>query len=467
MGTDYSVNLELVEKAQKGDKKALNEVAELNFPLVTIIVKKHLNRGYDFEELFQIGCIALVKSIYRFNPSYDVKFSTYATPMIVGEIKRFLRDAESIRVSRNLKILWQRVNRAKSELSVILGRAPTIEDISTYLDVAKEEVQKAEIMYTQINSDSLDRIVEHGKNSGDKETTLGDTISNNLRLEESVIRNIDLENALRKLPEDWETIIKLRFIGDYTQTQIAEILGITQVQVSRLEKKALEKLKKELEVNDVSKKNEAIKMFKQGCSNKEVMEKLGITKGTMYTYKAVYNKERLEDKPASSKKVEAFKFFAKGFNNPLISEKTGLGIATLTKYRNEFVRVKNSVFDRFTEGKTKDQVVREFKMDMEIIEKFKGEWMKENLREEKVESEKEVKVPLEELDVEGSNIEEPKGDILKPEIMKGKFLLYNLSNSSNESDVKIIRGEEILTIPGSKEDIKTIIKELEALLEVV
>lgn len=463
MGTDYSVNLELVEKAQKGDKKALNEVAELNFPLVTSIVKKYLNRGCDFEELFQIGCITLVKSIYRFNPSYDVKFSTYATPMIIGEVKRFLRDRGSIRISRGLKILWQKLNRAKSELSVILGRVPTVEDISIYLDITEEEVQKTEIMYTQINTDSFDRVVEHGKNGGDKETTLGDIISDGLQLEESVIRNIDLENAIRKLPKDWETIIRLRFSEEYTQLQIAEFLGITQVQVSRLEKKALEKLKKELEGNNVSKKNEAIKMFKQGCSNKEVMEKLGITKGTMYTYKAVYNKERLEDKPTSSKKAEAFKFFAKGFNNPLVSERTGLGISTLTKYRNEFVRAKNSAFDKFKEGKTKDHVARELKIDMEIIEKFKEEWREETLCEEKFHSEIEVKTPPEEPEVEKTKEE----NILKPEIIKGKFLMYNLSNGSDESDVKLIRGKEILTIPGSKEDIKIIIKELEALLEVV
>lgn len=463
MGTDYSVNLELIEKAQGGNTKALDKLIRLNLPLVSTISKRFLNRGYEYDDIFQIGCIGLMKTINDFNYSFGVRFSTYATPKILGEIKRVLRDGGSIKISRDLKLLSQKINYIKPELSVQLGKDPTTEEIATYLDITKEEVQKAETMYNRSNVISLDKVVDSGKSSGDKETTLGDTVSDDLQLEESMIRNIDLENALRSLPEDWGDVIKLRFIGDYTQVQIAGILGITQVQVSRLEKKALEKLKKELEGNNVSKKNEAIKMFKQGCSNKEVMEKLGITKGTMYTYKAVYNKERLEDKPTSSKKAEAFKFFAKGFNNPLVSERTGLGISTLTKYRNEFVRAKNSAFDKFKEGKTKDHVARELKIDMEIIEKFKEEWREETLCEEKFHSEIEVKTPPEEPEVEKTKEE----NILKPEIIKGKFLMYNLSNGSDESDVKLIRGKEILTIPGSKEDIKIIIKELEALLEVV
>lgn len=461
MGTDYSVNLELIEKAQGGNTKALDKLIRLNLPLVSTISKRFLNRGYEYDDIFQIGCIGLMKTINDFNYSFGVRFSTYATPKILGEIKRVLRDGGSIKISRDLKLLSQKINYIKPELSVQLGKDPTTEEIATYLDITKEEVQKAETMYNRSNVISLDKVVDSGKSSGDKETTLGDTVSDDLQLEESMIRNIDLENALRSLPEDWGDVIKLRFIGDYTQVQIAGILGITQVQVSRLEKKALKKLKEELEGNKLSKKSEAIKLFKQGCSNKEVMEKLGITKGTVLNYKSSYNKECLGEESTGSKKPEAFKMFIKGFNNPLIAERTGLKIPVITKYRGEFNTLKANVFECFEQCKTRNEIEKEFKIDMEIIQSFADEWAKKTLYKE--EPKTEIKLSIEESKSE--NPEEK--NILKPEIMKGKFLLYNLSNGSNESDVKIIRGQEVLTIPGSKEDIKTIIKELEALMEVV
>jgi len=239
---NYDENSKLIALAKAGDQQIMNRVIEMNLPLVASISKKFLNRGYDYEDIFQIGSIGLVKAINNFDNSFNVKFSTYAVPMIIGEIKRFIRDDGIIKVSRNVKTLARKIHFDKEALTKTLNREPTIDELSKYSGVEKEEILFAiesaasmQYLYDTIHQDDgapvllIDKLSEKGEDDTD------------------MINRIALKEALRSLDSKGRQIIMLRYFKDKTQVQVAKMLGISQVQVSRIEKKVLVLMKEKLE----------------------------------------------------------------------------------------------------------------------------------------------------------------------------------------------------------------------------
>ena len=230
----------LIKLSQEGDQEARNLIVEKNMRLVWSVVQRFLNRGYDPDDLFQIGCIGLLKSVDKFDLNYDVKFSTYAVPMIIGEIQRFIRDDGAIKVSRSLKETGHKIRRAKDELSKELGRAPTIHELATYLDLPTEEIllaQEAILTPTSIHETVYE-------NDGDPITLLDQISDENDRW----FDKLALKEAIEDLDEREKLIVYLRYFKDQTQSEVASRLGISQVQVSRLEKKILKQIKDQLEL---------------------------------------------------------------------------------------------------------------------------------------------------------------------------------------------------------------------------
>lgn len=229
----------LIAMSQQGDKNARDRIVKHNTRLVWSVVQRFMNRGYDQEDLFQIGCIGLIKSVDKFDLSYDVKFSTYAVPMIIGEIQRFLRDDGTVKVSRSIKETANHIRKMNDELSKTLGRVPTIQEVAKKLDISPEEVVFAQEASRQLSS-IHETVYE---NDGDPITIL-DQISN--PDDSKWFEKIALRDEIDKLNEREKLIIYLRYYKDQTQSQVAERLGISQVQVSRLEKKILDQLKEQL-----------------------------------------------------------------------------------------------------------------------------------------------------------------------------------------------------------------------------
>lgn len=236
--TDSEVK-ELIAKSQNGDQDARDIIVNRNTRLVWSVVQRFLNRGYEPEDLYQIGCIGLIKSVDKFDLSYDVKFSTYAVPMIIGEIQRFLRDDGTVKVSRSLKETANKIRKMKDELSKTLGRVPTVAEIAEKLDITPEEV-----VFAQEASRSLSSIHETVyENDGDPITLL-DQIAD--QSENKWFDKIALKEAIRHLNERERLIVYLRYYKDQTQSEVANRLGISQVQVSRLEKKILQQIKDQM-----------------------------------------------------------------------------------------------------------------------------------------------------------------------------------------------------------------------------
>ena len=231
--------LQLISQAQKGDRQVRDTLIEENLGLVHHIVKRFLNRGYDAEELFQIGCIGLMKAIDHFDTGFDVKFSTYAVPLIMGEIKRFLRDNGIIKVSRSLKENAWKIKNAQRELSGPAGREVTIDEIAEATGLTTEEIILAQ--EADVEVESLSKVVYQGDGS---EIQLGDRIADEKDEHEKLLNHLFLEQLLQSLSEEERYLIKLRYYENVTQTETAKKLGISQVQVSRLEKRILEKMKK-------------------------------------------------------------------------------------------------------------------------------------------------------------------------------------------------------------------------------
>lgn len=229
---------EAISLAKNGDKQAKEYVVNNNMGLVWSIVRKFLNRGTDAEDLFQIGCIGLIKAIEKFDMSFDVRFSTYAVPMIMGEIKRHLRDDGIIKVSRSLKELSIKAKAVMDKLSKELCREPTVKEVAEHLQVSVEELVMsldATIMPESINA----RIGDDGK---ELETVLGYDVD----MEQTVVNRIAIKEALSHLTNRERQIIILRYFKDKTQSQIAAQLGISQVQVSRIEKKVLSQMRNKI-----------------------------------------------------------------------------------------------------------------------------------------------------------------------------------------------------------------------------
>ncbi|MDY5627298.1 MAG: RNA polymerase sporulation sigma factor SigF [Clostridia bacterium] len=229
---------DLIKRAKEGDKSAESEIVNGNIALVWSVARKFSNRGYDLEDIFQIGCIGILKAIKNFDLSYNVRFSTYAVPLIMGEIKRFLRDDGIIKVSRRLKEIAQKAKITKEVLEKELNREVKISEIAerigetpSDLAIAMEANVAPESLYKEIN--------ENDKSPG----YLIDKIAKNTDTEEEILDKISLNEAIKALDEREKKIIILRYFRGKTQSEIAASIGISQVQVSRLEKKILGRLK--------------------------------------------------------------------------------------------------------------------------------------------------------------------------------------------------------------------------------
>jgi RNA polymerase sporulation-specific sigma factor len=229
----------LLQKTKKGDKQAREELINGNLRLVLSVIQSFKNRNENLDDLFQVGCIGLIKAIDNFNPELDLKFSTYAVPMIIGELRRYLRDYNTIRVPRSLRDLAYRALKAKEALSAKNSNEPTIEEISKEINEDPKSVSHALdailepiSLYDPIYSDNGDSIYVLDQ--------ISDTSSN----DEIWLNNIAIENAIKCLDTREQKILLMRFYNGKTQTEISEEIGISQAQVSRLEKCALDKIRK-------------------------------------------------------------------------------------------------------------------------------------------------------------------------------------------------------------------------------
>ena len=225
----------LIEHMQAGEKEVREVLIEQNLGLVHHIVKRFLNRGYDTEDLFQIGVIGLIKAIDKFDPSFDVKFSTYAVPLIAGEIKRFLRDDGMVKVSRTLKEDGSRVKYARERLSLRINREPTLQEVSKEAGLTIEEVILA--MEANVQVESIYQSVY--QNDGNEIYMVDQLADKGKDEQEKMLNHLVIKQLIEGLPETEQKLIRLRYYQDKTQTEVAKMLGISQVQVSRMEKKIL------------------------------------------------------------------------------------------------------------------------------------------------------------------------------------------------------------------------------------
>ncbi|BCN30028.1 RNA polymerase sporulation sigma factor SigF [Anaeromicropila herbilytica] len=233
--------LELIKLSKQGDKEARDRVVTENMGLVWSIVRRFANRGHELEDLFQIGSIGLIKAIDKFDTSYDVRFSTYAVPMITGEIKRFLRDDGMIKVSRTLKETAGKVKITREILNNKLGREPTIDEIACELQIETEDIVMA--LESNAEVESLYKTIYQGDGNA---IYLIDKLEQSTDENEIMIDKLALKEILDSLDRKDRDLIELRYFYDKTQTDIAKELGISQVQVSRLEKKILRMMKEKM-----------------------------------------------------------------------------------------------------------------------------------------------------------------------------------------------------------------------------
>ena len=239
----YENNINSIKRAQDGDKFEMDRLIRENNGLIWSIVKRFMNRGYEVEDLYQIGCIGFIKSIKRFDTNFEVKLSTYSVPYILGEIKRFIRDDGPIKVSRSIKELNVKIQELKKHYLITKGREITIEEIAKELKVDKDD-----IIIAMESNNSIESI-EGTSNQSDKEgkkLSILDKISTGKNEEEIITNKIVIKQLLKELDERDREIILLRFFKEKTQTEVARILGISQVQVSRIERKVLDKMKTKL-----------------------------------------------------------------------------------------------------------------------------------------------------------------------------------------------------------------------------
>ena len=228
---------ELILRSQQGDRQAQEDLISENNGLIWAIARRYMGRGTDLEDLYQLGCLGFLKAVEGFDLNYGTQFSTYAVPKIAGEIRRFLRDDGAIKVSRSIKEQAASIRSVRSQLSLALGRDPTVGEISRQTGLTPEEIALAETATAA--TESIQR--ENGEEGFSLENILSDTES-----EEQMVEKLALRQAIGKLPQREGTVINLRYFHGLTQMQVAKVLGVSQVQVSRIEKKTLERLRQML-----------------------------------------------------------------------------------------------------------------------------------------------------------------------------------------------------------------------------
>ncbi|MBS6831510.1 MAG: RNA polymerase sporulation sigma factor SigG [Clostridiales bacterium] len=230
---------ELFARIQNGDMQARQQFIYGNLRLVLSILHRFSSRGENADDLFQIGCIGLIKALDNFDTSHEVKFSTYAVPMIIGEIRRYLRDNNSIRVSRSLRDMAYKALAVKERLTASTGKEPTIEQISKELDIPCEDIATA--LDAILDPISLQDPIYH---DGGDAVFVMDQIADDKNVDDSWLEKISLSEAMKRLSERERHILTLRFFKGRTQMEVADEIGISQAQVSRLEKNALTHMRK-------------------------------------------------------------------------------------------------------------------------------------------------------------------------------------------------------------------------------
>ena len=234
----------LLHRAKEGDASAREQLIEGNLRLVLSVIQRFDKRGESPDDLFQVGCIGLIKTISNFDPTKQVRFSTYGVPMIAGEVRRYLRDNSAIRVSRSIRDVAYRVLQCKEAQTLTLGREPSLEEIARELELSGEEVSQAldavcapVSLYDPVYSDGGDPL------------TVMDQVRDTKNTEEGWMEHIALQNAFRALGDREKRILSLRFYDGKTQMEVANLLGISQAQVSRLEKGAIGTMRKSVSVS--------------------------------------------------------------------------------------------------------------------------------------------------------------------------------------------------------------------------
>lgn len=233
--------LALLERVHKGDKNARDQLIEENMGLVWSVVRRFKNRGVEIEDLFQIGTIGLIKAVDKFDSTYDVKLSTYAVPMIMGEIKRFLRDDGMIKVSRSLKERSAKLYILKEKIEKETGQEPTLTELATGIRISPEEAAEALDVYRDV--ESLHKMTGKEEEGG---IELMERLQNDVDENEFLINRLMVKELLDTLEGDERQLIWLRYFQDMTQTAIAKEMHMSQVQVSRTEKRILERLRQKL-----------------------------------------------------------------------------------------------------------------------------------------------------------------------------------------------------------------------------
>ena len=229
-----SDTLELIAKCQAGDRSAGETLILENSGLIWSVARRFIGRGTEAEDLYQLGCLGFLKAVDGFDFDFGTQFSTYAVPKIAGEIRRFLRDDGAVKVSRSIKERAASIKAARAKLLIALGREPTIQEISWQTDLSPEEIAVAETATASVESMQQ----ENGEDGFSLENILSDTETEDVMLE-----RISLQQAIESLPEREALVIRMRYYHGLTQQRIAKVLNVSQVQVSRIEKKALLQLK--------------------------------------------------------------------------------------------------------------------------------------------------------------------------------------------------------------------------------
>ena len=229
--------LDLLDLARQGDQAAVSQVLEENSGLIWAVVRRYYGRGAEPEDLYQLGCLGFLKAVQGFDRAYGTQFSSYAVPKIAGEIRRYLRDNGAIKVSRGLREQSLAIYAAREQLRSRLGREPALSELSEATGLAPEEIAVAELAAAA--PDSLQQENAEG-------LTLESTLADSAATEEALVERIALRSAIDALPEQEQKTILLRFYKGLTQQQCARILGVSQVQVSRLEKRALDHLRRDM-----------------------------------------------------------------------------------------------------------------------------------------------------------------------------------------------------------------------------
>ena len=228
----------LLEAARGGDNDACERMMEENAGLIWSVVRRYYGRGADPEDLYQLGCLGFLKAVRGFDPAFGCQFSTYAVPKIAGEIRRYLRDDGAVKVSRGVKERAAAIRQARDRLSHALGREPTLSELSAETGLEPEDIAAAE----EANLPVASLQMEAGEDGFTLESMLGTE-----GMEEGVVERLALRGAVEALPERERQVIFLRYYKNLTQEKTAKVLGVSQVQISRIERKAMEHLRKELE----------------------------------------------------------------------------------------------------------------------------------------------------------------------------------------------------------------------------